>query len=359
MNAKFVIFFIFLLNSAIICERTTAQEKRETSVSRQGVLRAERKVENGYSISVRNAFGHITITGWERDTVEASAVNDFDQQPVKARIIEDTGDGRKVLIVVIPQVEYSGKGVVSLFVKVPRSAELQPVRTKNGAVTVSNIEGRFSIETIAGDVKVNGTGSIEIQTKSGNIIAENVKGSFNAKSDKSSVDIKNIGGRVDLIIGNSTVLARNIDGDVSIMSIDSPQMNLQCIKGHVEIDDTSSLISLAAIEDDIYVTSSTGEVRFSGEIKGNKRYRLKTLSGVVSMSIPESSVFFAAIRTYKGEVFSDFNLQKDASLSSVPSNRQLQGTYGTGPQAGIELDSFSGAARLKRLTTEVIKKCER
>lgn len=358
MKRYFRLLFILIMTAVIASESVFAQNE-----AGQNQPKEEPKVGRITTVAARNDFGDITIIGWERDLVEATAINTFTRKRAAVSQTENSSPDGKILLISVT--ENSGEnGAIHLEIRAPRNVKLEPIDIPVGSVSVTNIEGLVRIKTGNGNIQISNLGAASVQTASGNIIAENVKGNFNAEADKdeinktsSNINLKNIGGSVEIITGDAIIAAENIDGDVRLVSVHSRKINIQCVKGRVEINDTSSLIYLAGIEGDVDVTNSTGEAHFTGEVYAGKRYRMKTLTGVVSVKIPETSGFTAAVKTYQGEVKSDFNLQNDIPLPSGKNNRQFIGLYGNG-QARIELDSFSGAARLRKIVSSEIKKCE-
>lgn len=327
-------------------------------------IKQERNVEKGSSVTVRNDVGDITITGWDSDRIEASAISKFTEKAVPVSINENTSSGKKSLFISPVKSNFNETGEISLQVKVPRSITLEPIKTYVATLTISNIDGLVVAQTDEGQIKISRVGAVSVQAGSGIITAEDIKGNFAAKADinginntETRLDLKNIGGNVEITTGDGIITARNIGGDVRLVSVDSPKIDFRCVKGRVEINDTHSIISLANLEGDVEVTNSTGETHFTGEVRAGKRYRLKTLTGVVSMAIPESSGFTALVRTYEGEARSAFTLEN--STNKIPSSqnrREISGTYGDG-QARIELDSFNGAARLRKAPSTAIEKC--
>lgn len=314
------------------------------------------------AVAIENKFGDVKIVGWDRDTVEATAINTFTQKPLSVSRTEKSSPDGQILTVLIANQPVEN-GSVALEVKVPRGIKLEPVDVPLGSVSVSNIEKPVTISTNKGNIQINNAGTVFAQTVSGNISAENLRGSLRLETDKteinrvnSNIDLKNIGGNVDIVTGKGVIVAQNIGGNVNLLTVHSRKIDFRCVKGRVEINDTHSLIALSGLEGDLDVMTSTGETQFTGEVFPGKRYRMKTLTGVVSMAIPETSGFTATVKTYQGAVLSEFDLQNELP-PAAKNKRRLTGSYGSG-RAGIELDSFSGVAELIKIAASEIKKCE-
>ncbi len=316
---------------AVIAVAPNAAQQQNPATVKQ-----ERRVELETIVAVRNNFGKIEITGWERDTVEASATNTMNNNSVPVKIAESLSVGKKFLIVSVAANRQRENGKISLRVKVPRSVKLEAIQAFDDSVLISDLEN-----------------FVEVNSESGDIVVKNVKGAVNVKTQDGDMTLENIGGRVEATTGVGIVLARNVSGDVRLISIGSRKIDIRCVAGRVEINDTSSLIALSGIRGDVDVATSTGVVRFTGEVLARKRYRLKTLTGVVAMTIPDSAGFTVTLQTYEGAIRSAFDLQNDPAAP----NRRLTGKFGDG-QAEIEMDAFSGNVQLKKVVSSAVEKCE-
>lgn len=315
------------------------------------------------SIEIQNNAGDINIIGEERNSVEITAINPNSQKPVAVSRTEKNSSKGKILVITVSG-NPAETSLINLDVKVPRKVKIEPINLKTGSITVSNLESTLNLKTSAGNINLTNIGGAILETASGDITAELVKGDFKIEADlnqdnrkSSKINLKNIGGNTEIITGDGIITAQNIGGEVRLTSLHSRKISFQCVKGRVEINDTHSIISLRAIEGDLELTTTTGEAHFTGEVRAGKRYRMKTLTGVVSMSIPENSGFTALLKTYSGELKSAYLLENDNLHSTAKPTKQLSGKYGNG-QARIELDSFSGATRLRKIETAEIIKCE-
>jgi DUF4097 and DUF4098 domain-containing protein YvlB len=249
------------------------------------------------------------------------------------------------------------------------------VQTNSGDVTVSNVSGNVGIQTSNGTVRVSHTGQLNVHTSSGDITAESINGSATLQTPNGTVtakDIKgdltakvasgdfvaeNIAGLINLAVASGDIRARNVGGDIKVEAISS-DIDIKCTKGAVDVSTASGSILLVGIAADVNAVSTSGEVTVSGPIRPHGHYRLKSVSGEVSILIPANSPgFTATLSSYNGEIDTDFPIKLDSPLEKGPINRTVVGVYGDG-QANIALDSFSGTARLGKLpphSTDVCK----
>lgn len=328
MLAKLLNLPILLIIAApIICAITA------TSATAQ-----KQRIVAGERIVVRNDFGDINVTGWERNTVEAVATNVTRGEAVPVSITEDSSDAKKIIVALNPRSGRDAAGKIILQVKVPRNAELEPFSVGSSSVSIINLKGTLNVET-----------------KNGDIWAENIEGEFTAKTGNGNIKINGVSRLVDVTTGNGNIDLQNLKDDLRVAAING-KIKIQCVAGSVELRDTSSQTMLFNIGGDIDATTSNGKVNFIGAVRSEGRYRLKTLSGVISMLIPDNVGFTATLTSYSGQIEKDFNFDYVFTFNSGKTNQRFVGKYGDG-KARIELDSFDGRVRLGKISAEAIQKC--
>ena len=319
---KLVMIAIALIGFVMPATRGIAKEY-------SSVIEQERRVERGSRIVVRNEFGDIRIAGSDRNTVEAVATDLNSSQAVPVSISEGLSGNKRVFTVSPAE---SGRSVrqkvnILLEVKVPHYVELEPIYIRNGNLTVVELDGGVSLRTDNGNISVRRVGSPE-------------------------------GGLVEAMVGSGNVDLSNINGDVRIVAISS-NITVQCVKGDVAARVSSGQIESSNIDGDVELNVSSGSASFTGAIHSERRYRLRTLSGGVLMSIPDNVGFTAVLSAYSGRIDRDF--QFSHALRTAPpgrTNHRLIGMYGDG-RGRIELDSFSGNVSLLKMVAGSVPDCQR
>lgn len=309
---KPVIIAIALIGFAMPATRGIAKEY-------SSVIEQERRVERGSRIVVRNEFGDIRIEGSDRNTVEVVATDR--NSPVPMSITEASSANKKVFTV-SPVESGRGDRQISLEVKVPRDVELAPIYLRRGNISINNLDGGVSLRTDDGNIRVQRSGS------SG-------------------------GGFVEAMAGSGNVDLSNINGDVRIVAISSG-VTVQCVKGDVAARVSSGYVAASNIDGDVELNVSSGNASFTGPIHPQHRYRLKTLSGHVSMDIPDSVGFTAVLSSYSGQLQTDFQFPN----ALLRSRQRMIGKHGDG-SARIELDSFNGSVSLRKIAASGGTDCQR
>jgi DUF4097 and DUF4098 domain-containing protein YvlB len=126
-------------------------------------------------------------------------------------------------------------------------------------------------------------------------------------------------------------------------------INIQCVKGRVDASTSRGEITLLNVGGDVEATTTDSPINFTGAIVQNGRYRLKSMEGKVTMSIPDSSPGFTAnLMSYNSDASTDFPLRGTPASANSQANRRVEARHGDG-QAQITLDSFSQTVRLSKL----------
>jgi len=393
-------------------EGVGAQEARKPEQSGPEVVRdpsgvagvVSVKFERGAKISVGNrTTGPIVVVGWDRDFIEASAVSDRGAEAVRVRMDSDLS-GMRIFLKAdyaegeenriglgprqglrerrltfglrdpesahpetqapvkedvpilsappipppsinqgpdLPQMFYFRPREIFLEVKVPRYAEIEMITVNRSDVMVSGVDTAIAVNGARSAVKLRRVGAAEVKTSSGD------------------VEVDDATGLVDVITTGGAIVVKNARSDVRALSL-SGRIEIQCARGRVDVSNTDGPITLNGAGGDVSATATNSRVRFSGPIRADGRYYLKSMSGAVEMEAPANSPgFTATLSSYRGGIETDFSLKTSKSAASrgdSPVNRRLIGRYGNG-QAQITLDSFDGIVKLSKMAAGALKDC--
>lgn len=401
-----IIFFLLLAMGSflLVRERVMAQQitipqggEKTVRASSSGVSTQEGlvsvKLERGGHVAVDNrTTGRIRIIGWDRDTVEATAtsergvelvrfsVKDTDDRVVwlKADYLKREGDETpppspaatpaassasppesSTAPVIMPrQIRMPGASKsdllndppmrdgrpleVHLEVRVPRYAEIDFIKVIKSNVEVTNVETPVIVLGVSSNVVLKNVGEAEVRTRSG------------------TVEIEDVAGLIEVVTASGPVSIRRAGGDVRVLSI-SGNIGIECVRGRVNVDSADGSITLSNVQGDVEANASNSNVLFTGAIRKDGRYHLKTMSGTVEMALRDKPPgFTAALSSYRGTIENDFQLQvKQTSEQHQEGdiNRRIIGRLGDG-QAQITLDSFDGKVKLAKISPGAIKDCK-
>ncbi|MGH9939690.1 MAG: DUF4097 family beta strand repeat-containing protein [Blastocatellia bacterium] len=366
-------------------EAIGAQEARKPEQSGPEVVRnasgvVSVKFERGGKINLGNrTTAPIVVVGWDRDFIEASAVSDRGAEAVRVNVYPDplglrillkadyaeSEENRAALaprqgldVPILPPSSLPAPSVgqwldlppeiffrpreIFLEVKVPRYAEIEMIMVNRSDVIVSGVETAIAVNGARSAVKLRRVGAAEVKTSSGD------------------VEVDDAAGLVDVITTGGAIVVKNARSDVRALSL-SGRIEIQCARGRVDVSNTDGPITLNGVGGDVSAMATNSHVRFSGPIRAEGRYYLKSMSGAVEMEAPAGSPgFTATLSSYRGGIETDFSLKMSKSAASKgdgPVNRRLIGRYGNG-QAQITLDSFDGIVKLSQMAAGALKDCK-
>jgi DUF4097 and DUF4098 domain-containing protein YvlB len=237
---------------------------------------------------------------------------------------------------------YSRSGEIFLEVKVPRYAEIEMITVNRSEVLVYGVETAITINGARSVIKLKRVGAAEVKTSSGD------------------VEVEDVSGLVDVITTSGAIVVKDAGSDVRALSLNG-RIEIRCARGRVDVSNTNGPITLGGVIGDATATATNSDVRFSGPIRADGRYYLKSMSGAVEMEAPANSPgFTATLSSYRGGIETDFSLKTNKSAgnaASNPVNRRLIGRHGNG-QAQITLDSFDGKVRLSKMAPGASKDCK-
>jgi hypothetical protein len=364
---------------------------RESGAGLESHVPVSARLERGGKVTVDNrTTGRIVIIGWDKDMVEARATSERgieavrfalgggdDDSPVKSLWLKadyakgeaPTGsrpaDSVSAPAPDIPSLpaslpsqirtpgavpNYDGTIEppmrdkrpleVHLEVRVPRYAEIEVIKVTRSNVEVTGVETPLAILGDKSDVVLRNVGAVEVRTHTG------------------AVEVENASGLVDIVTASGPIRVRNAQGDVRVLSING-QVEIGCVRGRVNIDSTSGPVKLDNVFGDVDANTSNGDVFLTGALRKDGRYHLKSMSGVVEMSLRDNPPgFTAALSSYRGLIENQFQLKiKQASSPEEAINRRIIGRYGDG-QAQITLDTFDGKVKLSKLEPGAVKDCQ-
>lgn len=314
------------------------------------------KLARGGKVAISSRSGRIAVTGWDRDIVQATAIGENGPVPIET---QTTGDpSRPRLLLVVPSASTRRfLRDAKLDVKVPRYADLETLEGYRGDIEVSDVDGTTLIGAGNGDVTISRVGSLKVSRRSGDVTVRDVKGDLTARSFNGDVVAENVSGLADVAAHNGDLRVRNAGGDVRANSL-TGDIDVRCAKGRAEVSSASGSITLTGIGGDADASTASGEVIFRGAIRVGGNYRLKSLSGVVWMTIQDDTPgFTATLTTYSGDIETEFPLKVESPVQGGPINRRLTGVFGNG-QAKLSLDSFSGSVKIVKATAAALKECK-
>jgi len=267
--------------------------------------RVEKVIEESFaldstgSFSLTNVAGNIDVYSWDKEEVKMVATKSIsswgtdDPEELLDRIkIEITSQPKNLRIHTrYPTFSWIKNARVDYRLWIPEDTSVQ-LESVSGTIQMEEHLNWVYAKTVSGNIKLNNIkGNVEVKTVSGQVSARQIKGGIRANS----------------VSGN--LIFRDSQGSLSYLHTTS---------GKIEAE-------LTAIDEDASSMS------------------LSTVSGGITLYLPEDASFDLDISTVSGEINTKFKV-----LVESISKNQLQGEVGDGG-INIELNTISGDISLRKL----------
>jgi hypothetical protein len=156
-------------------------------------------------------------------------------------------------------------------------------RTDSGATSVRDVAGPVSVSTQSSAIDLRDLGgSLEIRTGSGGVRASGIGGDVNVSTESSSITLRNL---------KAGLRARTQSGAVNVTFMGN---------GDVDVETGSSAIDLSDVNGGLSVTSSSGSMRISGV--PTSLWRVGGGSGRIELGIDRNTTFTLDARSDSSDV---------------------------------------------------------
>src|SRR5215831_3236237 len=115
----------------------------------------EQQLAPGSRLAISNDSGPISVTGWDKDTVQAGIAGERDLAAVK--MYQQQGRPGLTMISVNPA-RHSDEP--HLILKVPRGVIIESLHSGSGDIDITGVQGSISANTGSGTIKISGVGTI-------------------------------------------------------------------------------------------------------------------------------------------------------------------------------------------------------
>jgi DUF4097 and DUF4098 domain-containing protein YvlB len=246
------------------------------------------KVEPHPVIAIHNPNGMVTFKAWTKQEVlvvanHANSGIEVDAEQMGNRIDIVTHQLAENLAPEDMRADYE--------INVPEDAELQ-IHNDSGAVTVTNVLGDMTVETVGAGV--------DLEDTAGYLTVRTVGGSFTCLRCAGRLDVSSISG-------------------------------------------SFRLLDLRSYH--VFAQTSSGNILFNGEFLPNGSYKLKNYSGVIEVRFAPADSFDLHATSLKGKVNNEATLTPHEHRFIPRFGNSLFGSYNSG-RAKVELTSFDGTINI-------------
>jgi len=259
------------------------------------------------SVEIENIAGTIRVEAWDRNEVSMTARLGAGIE----RVDFESDDEGVEIHVVYPRHGRNIEGA-DLIIRVPAGASIQ-AEGVSANVTVQNIRGEVDASSVSGNVTISGnTRSVEAESVSGNVVVT---------APTTDVRAESVSGTIRLT-GNPTgfIEAETTSGDITVEGNQAESVSLHSVSGRV---------------------SYRGSLERSGSVN------IESFSGTVDFAVPANTIGTFEATTFSGGIANDFNDARPRDTQRHGPGSELE--FSTGNGAQIELNSFSGTIRIRRM----------
>lgn len=230
----------------------------------------------------------------------------------------------------------SGEGDISL------SSDFGAIRLEDavsGDVQVSSRSGQVQLENLTSDGEVTLSSEFgEVQWRTG------AAGRLEVESRSGQVSLSDlvVSGEVQVSSTFGEIRLTDVEATEYRLRSDSGLITVQGAEGPLQAESQQSDINISGGEiDQLTLETGSGTVQFRGAL-GEGPHEVISTFGDITLSLPEDSAFDYELRTERGVIRNDFDINSQASDS-----RQSGSANGGGPQLTVE--SLNGSIELRAI----------
>lgn len=254
------------------------------------------------SISIENLAGKIVIEGWGQD--EARLTGELGDTVDELEISASDSSLR------INVANRNSRNIdnTELKLMVPEGASID-ASAVSADIDVSNLDNeRITASSVSGDVTVDATSQ--------------------------RVSIESVSGDVEFQGNTQRISAESVSGDLEISGI-SGEISATAVSGDMDLD--AGMIDSGRLE------TVSGDITMTGELSGNSRLTVESMSGDVYLGLPSDQSGLFRAESFSGNITTDFGSVDHAKHGPGSHLKHVAGDSG----AEIRVESFSGNIKLK------------
>ncbi|MEW6339045.1 MAG: DUF4097 family beta strand repeat-containing protein [Acidobacteriota bacterium] len=256
------------------------------------------------AVEISNVSGSVRVIGWDRGEVEVTGTLGRGSE----RLEFSGAPGRTVVKVILPRHAHDVDGS-DLTVRVPAGSRLE-------------------VDTVSADVEADGL--------------------------RAEVEVETVSGTIRVAEGPSGVRAASVSGDVEVAA--AGPVRAKSVSGTITVRGASRTFEAASVSGAIRATVGTvesaelettsGSIRFEGDVAKNGRLEAKTMSGSAVVTLPASLGAEYTVKTFSGDIDNELGPAARRTSEYGP-GRELDFTTGDGG-ARVRVTSFSGSVTLRK-----------
>ncbi|MBA3356923.1 MAG: DUF4097 family beta strand repeat protein [Pyrinomonadaceae bacterium] len=273
-----VLVLVSIVGTADVWARAANRNDDVRSQKVERTIAAEPSV----TVSICVMAGSINVHGWDKDEVSARS---SDAAQIELRQKDGAGQSAKALRVEVFVVDKLDEERIKT--NCQASSELELFVPRAASVHVQTRDGEINIADIAVAVAGTQNGDNSIERVSRAVEVGSVGGSVSIKDSTGRTSVTTIGGAIEVVNLRPSAAADgfeavSVSGDLNLEGVSHSQLNARTV---------------------------SGDVHLIGPLAAGGRYGFKTMSGDITLTLPDDSSFNLSAKVSKNEeIISDFPL---------------------------------------------------
>ena len=207
--------------------------------------------------------------------------------------------------------------------------------SKNGNITLTDIEGYARLEGTFGKIKVtiarkncvvqSNNCEIELNRITGNVNITNSFGKLSVSEAENGISFTNSNGNVAIwsvkgdVRGDNryrNIEVRSVEGNVLVKNSNAP-VNVAGIKGEADIENSHAPIFIENISSNVFSKNQNGNIEIDlrgqsfAEDIGEKTVKASSTYGVIKIILPDNPSAKLTAETIYGDIYTGFQLEMD------------------------------------------------
>lgn len=257
-------------------------------------------------VEIENVSGSIRVEAWDRNEVSLHATLGRGIERV-----DFEGDASRTHIRVVYPRSGRNIGGAELVVRVPAGSRIK-AQAVSSDITVENVRGTVEAQSVSGNVAVSGA------TRT--VKAQSVSGDVEVSAPTTDVRAQSVSGSIELTGATGFIEAETTSGEILVAGRDAATVSLHSV---------------------------SGTVAYRGSLHATGSVNIESFSGTVDFAVPAGTRGAFEATTFSGNIDNRFNDARPESPRRGPGSELEFSTGDRGAQ--IELNSFSGTIRIRRL----------
>jgi DUF4097 and DUF4098 domain-containing protein YvlB len=275
------------------------------------------------SVSIENLRGNVTIIGDDGDTVSVEGELDDKAQGF---VFEQSGTRIRIKVEMPHNMHNSWNEKGSdLTIKIPEHVRVS-FKGVSSNVDIRQFTDSVEIQTVSGDIVAEDLQKqIELITVSGNIDSKNLAGKIRLSSVSGDIDDRSSSGRAQL---------KTVSGELRSNST-ATEVNVNSVSGDIELH-------LAAV-DELNVSTVSGEFESKLTLNDNGFIKMSSVSGDLKLD-------------FKNDVQASFNLKTNAGgdiVNRLSSAKAKRAKYGPSAKLSFETGNGKGSVRASTVSGHI------